>query len=337
MYEKYYNLTEKPFAILPDPTFIYWGQAHSLAFSILDYGVQNKCAFTVITGEIGCGKTTLVRHLLNKITEDLTVGIIANTQEGMGSLLHWVLMAFDQPVEDKPYVQLYNQLNDFLIDQYSKNKRVILIVDEAQNFGPKALEELRMISNINVDNDLLLQLILVGQPQLKDLLQRPELVQFSQRIAADFHIQPLKQDEIMDYIQHRLLIAGRKEPLFMDETIPKIHEASRGIPRLINIICDTTLIYGFSCDAKMINEEIVCDVIRDKANFGVFSYNAPKSTEEAMEVEKKRKEKELEKEREKKRAEAQTQYGDFQSGDKPALIVNDPKIAEMLIAKLMGD
>jgi type II secretory pathway predicted ATPase ExeA len=334
MYEKFYNLKEKPFAILPDPEFIFWGQAHSLAFSILDYGVQNKCAFTVITGEIGCGKTTLVRHLLNKITEELTVGIITNTQEGMGSLLHWVLMAFDQPVEDKPYVQLYNQLNDFLIDQYAKNKRVILIVDEAQNFGLKALEELRMISNINVDNDLLLQLILVGQPQLKDLLQRPELVQFSQRIAADFHLQPLKEDEIMDYIKHRLSVAGREEPLFEDETIPRIKEASRGIPRLINIICDTTLVYGFSMSAKTINEEIVCDVIRDKANFGVFSYNAPKSTEEAMAKEK---EEQKEKERERLRKEANAIYGGSQDGERPALIVNDPKIAELLISKLMAD
>ena len=210
MYREFYGLTQKPFSILPDPNYLYWGHSHSLAYSMLEYGVMNRAGFTVVTGEIGCGKTTLIRHLLDRLDEEFTVGLVSNIQDG--DLLQWVLMAFGQPYEGKSHVGLHDELQQFLIREYAEGRRTILIVDEAQNLGPKLLEQLRLLSNINADNDQLLQLILVGQPQLKGLLQAPELIQFAQRIASDFHLAPLTAEDIHSYIGHRLSIAGRDEP-----------------------------------------------------------------------------------------------------------------------------
>ena len=275
MYEAFYGLTEKPFSIQPDPDYLFWGRAHSMAFAMLEYGIMNRAGFTVITGEIGCGKTTLIRHLLNKLDDNVTVGLVSNTQENRGELLQWVLMAFGQPFEDKSHVALYDQLHQFLINEYGKGHRTILIVDEAQNLGPKSLEELRMLSNINADKDQLLQLVLVGQPQLKDLLQRPELVQFAQRIASDFHLRTLSKDEVENYIHHRIKVAGGSKPIFTSEACRKVSDASRGIPRLINIISDTALVYGFSGGEAEISEETVDGVIRDKSEYGIFSLSGP--------------------------------------------------------------
>lgn len=272
MYEAFYGLKEKPFTILPDPDYIYWGRNHSLAYSMLEYGIMNMAGFTVITGEIGCGKTTLIRHLLNKIDDDLTVGLLSNMFDDGSDLLQWVLMAFDQPFEEKSYVALFNQFQNFLIEQYSNHQRVILIVDEAQNLGAKTLEKLRLLSNINADKDQLLQLILVGQPQLKALLQSPELVQFSQRVSSDFHIKPLEPEDVEKYINHRVKVAECPRKLFSKNACEKIFLASRGIPRLINIICDTALIYGYADEEELITAEIVEKVVKDKAEYGIFSY-----------------------------------------------------------------
>jgi len=313
MYESFYGLKEKPFSIQPDPDFLFWGRAHSMAFAMLEYGIMNRAGFTVITGEIGCGKTTLIRHLLNKLDEDITVGLISNTQENSGELLHWVLLAFDQTFEDKPHVALFDQLQNFLIDQYSKGKRTILIVDEAQNLGAKALEELRMLSNINADKHQLLQLVLVGQPQLKELLQRPELVQFAQRIASDFHLRALSDEEVENYIACRLEVAGADRNMFTPQACLKVSSASRGIPRLINIICDTALVYGFSSEAEEIDEKIIDDVIKDKSEFGIFSFNGPTSTK----VEKPPK----------------IEVSDDENG--PALVVRDKELAKFLLSRAL--
>ena len=285
MYEAFYGLTEKPFSILPDPDFIYWGETHSLAYTMLEYGILNRAGFTVITGEIGCGKTTLIRHLLNELDEEIAVGLVSNTQKDRNTqedrveLLHWVLMAFDQPFEGKPYVALYDQFQQFLISEYAKNKRTVLIIDEAQNLGPRALEELRMFSNINADKDQLLQLVLLGQPELRKLLQKPELIQFAQRISSDFHLNPLNLKETKDYIAHRLKIAGREEPLFTIAAINDIFDATGGVPRLINILCDTVLVYGFSMGAQKITAAVVDEVLRDRAKRGVIFHHKPRAAE----------------------------------------------------------
>ena len=273
MYEAYYGLTEKPFSILPDPEFLFWSRAHSMAFAMMEYGVMNQAGFTVVTGDVGCGKTTLIRRLLGRIGDAVAVGLVSNTGESSTDLLRWILMSLDQPFDAPDYVSLFKQFQEYLIEEYSHNRRVVLIIDEAQNLGAKALEELRMLSNINAEKDQLLQLIIVGQPQLRDLLQAPELRQFAQRVSSDFHLGRLRHDDVIKYIDHRLRVAGARSALFSDEACRLIFQASGGVPRVINILCDTAMIYGFANEAASIDAEIVRSVIKDKRDYGVLSFD----------------------------------------------------------------
>jgi type II secretory pathway predicted ATPase ExeA len=269
MYEAFYGLREKPFSILPDPNLIYWAPNHRLAFAMLEFGVMNGAGFTVITGEIGSGKTTLLRCLLSRLDRKIAVGLISNTPRGPDGLLAWVMMSLNQPFEGS-YPKLYKRFQQFLYDEYRKQRRVILIVDEAQNLGLETLEELRMLSNINADKDQYLQIILVGQPQLKDMLRTPQLVQFAQRVSSDFHLQPLNTQEVVHYIDYRLTAVGSKYRLFSDSACMLIAKASRGIPRTINILCDTALVYGFASSVREIDDSIVASVIENKERFGVL-------------------------------------------------------------------
>jgi general secretion pathway protein A len=269
MYEAYYGLREKPFSILPDPELIYWGQNHRLAFAMLEFGVMNSAGFTVITGEIGSGKTTLIRYLLRRLDPQVVVGLMASTPQGQAGLLQWVMMSLNQPYEES-YPRLFKRFQQFLYDQYSKGRRTILIVDEAQNLDTNSLEELRMLSNINADKDQLLQIVLVGQPQLKDRLQAPELLQFAQRVSSDFHLKPLLASDVIRYINFRLDAVGCNYHLFTDDACRMIAGASRGIPRAINILCDTALVYGFAAEANEITTELVTLVIENKQEFGVL-------------------------------------------------------------------
>ena len=284
MYEAFYGLTRRPFSILPDPEYLYLGQRHSLAYAMLEYGVAQHAGFTVITGEIGCGKTTLIRHLLNHLDDEVVVGLISNTLIGKGDLLRWILLAFDRPYQGKSHIELYDDLTRYLIEQYGQGRRTVLIVDEAQNLGIETLEELRMLSNINADEDQLLQLVLVGQPQLKQLLRRPELAQLAQRVASDFHIPPLNLGEVGDYILHRLTVAGRADSMFDEEAVRLIGRASRGIPRAINVLCDTALVYGFAEGAERISAETIRLVLADKAEYGVLAPLTESDTAEAVEM-----------------------------------------------------
>ena len=278
MYEQFYGLREKPFSILPDPEFIYWGRAHSMAFSMLEYSIMNQAGFTVITGDVGCGKTTLIRHLLENVTDDVVVGVVSNTNDDVTQLLQWVLLAFNQPYETPSTVAQFDQLRRFLETGYMSGRRFALIIDEAQNLGPDSLEQLRMLSNINTNKDQLLQLILLGQPELKSMLQRPELRQFAQRVSSDFHLRRLNYRETVGYIDHRMAIAGQHRPLFTEPAIELIHGVSEGTPRLINILCDMALVYGFAAQSHEISRDIVEQVIEDKRNFGIFDTGAPRVT-----------------------------------------------------------
>jgi len=269
MYEAYYGLREKPFSILPDPDLIYWGQNHRLALAMLQFGVMNNAGFTVITGEIGSGKTTLLRYLLRQLDPQIIVGLMSSTPQGHAGLLQWVMMSLNQPFEDS-YPKLFNQFQQFLHAQFAKGRRTILIADEAQNLGLQELEELRMLSNINADKNQFLQIVLVGQPQLKDLLRTPQLVQFAQRISSDFHLKPLLADDVAAYINFRLQAVGCEYELFCEDACRMIAQASRGVPRTINILCDTALVYGFATGKKEITPELVSLVIRDKQQFGIF-------------------------------------------------------------------
>lgn len=269
MYESFYGFTEKPFSLLPDPSFLYLGKKHSAAYAMLEYGLMNQAGFTVITGEVGSGKTTLVRHLLSKLDDDITVGLINNTPKNIGQLLQWVLLAFEQDYREENQVALYDNFNRFVIDQYAQNKRTVLIIDEAQNLQPHILEELRMLSNINADKYQVLQMILVGQPQLLTLLKNPDLLQFRQRIASDYFLKPLDREETGHYILYRTGHAGVERAIFLEEAVNLIYQASKGVPRVINVLCDTALVYGFSEHQEQIDEDLVQSVLVDKANTGL--------------------------------------------------------------------
>lgn len=275
MYEAYYGLKEIPFSIQPDPEYLYFGNRHSYAYAMMEYGIKNRAGFIVISGEVGCGKTTLVRHLLNNLSESMTVGLVYNTHREIADLLEWIMLALGLPYEGKSKVALFDTFQRFLIDQYGTGKNVLLIVDEAQNLSMDALESLRMLSNINADKNQLLQIMLVGQPQLKDMLMRPELLQFSQRVEVDFHIKPFEATEVKSYIEYRLAIAGRSATLFTDAACAKIAQVSQGVPRRINIICNTALVYGFSADSAMVDVDLIEEVVRDKSEFGALSNAGP--------------------------------------------------------------
>lgn len=270
MYESFYGLREKPFSIQPDPDFLYMGKRHSLAYTMLEYAIHNRAGFTVICGEIGCGKTTLIRRLLNNLGNDVKVGLVTNTHPDLADLTEWIMLAFGQPYDGVSNVARYDAFQRFLISEYSQGRRVVLIVDEAQNLSAPAMESLRMLSNINADKDQLLQVVLVGQPQLRTLLKRPELQQFAQRVAADFFIPPLNSVEVGDYIDHRLKVAGRERQLFTPLATSKIARAAHGIPRSINILCDTTLVYGFAAEARLIDVHLVDEVLNDRSQYGVL-------------------------------------------------------------------
>ena len=269
MYEEFYGLRDKPFSILPDPEMIFWAPNHRLAFAILEFGMLNSAGFTVITGDIGSGKTTLIRYLLRKLDPALSVGLISNTPHGRDELLQWIMMSLGLPFND-PYPVLFQKFNRFLYEQYAKRRRTILIIDEAQNLGAEALEELRMLSNINADKQQILQTILVGQPQLNQLLRTPKLLQFAQRVSSDFHLKPLSPDEVSHYIEFRLQAVGSHGQLFSPEACGLIAETSSGVPRIINIICDTALVYGYAANTNRISAELVRMVIDDKKEFGVL-------------------------------------------------------------------
>lgn len=271
MYEEFYSLKSRPFLIVPDPDFLVWGETHSLAFTMLRYGMMTRAPITVVTGEIGSGKTTLLRQLLRETPGDITLGLISNMQTGRGELLHWVMMALDQPFQGASYVEIFRLFQDFLIQRYAEGRRVVLIFDEAQNLGVDALEELRMLSNINADKDELLQLILVGQPQLRAMLASPNLVQFTQRISADFHLTALGREETEHYVGRRLEIAGAKWRIFPSETCGLIHEAAHGVPRLINTLCDLCLVYGYAAEAKVISMGLVREFLSGARRRGIYT------------------------------------------------------------------
>jgi len=271
MYEKFYGLREKPFALTPDPAFLYLGRHHERALLHLEYGLANEAAFVLITGEVGSGKTTLIRHLLQRVDAQSTVGLIANTARDTGRLLQWVCAAYGLDITGKDDVALYHAFIDFAIEEYAEGRRVVLIVDEAQNLGRARLEELRVLSNVNSDKHLVLQTVLVGQPELRDLMRTPQLRQFAQRIGADYHIGKLSAAETAEYVRHRLRVAGApRTDIFRTAALRLVYESSRGIPRLVNQLCDTALVYGYAEQRERIDAELMQDVIRDRCEGGIF-------------------------------------------------------------------
>ncbi len=285
MYEKFYGFRSRPFSLLPDPEFLYLSKKHHMALTLLEYGLWNQASFSVVTGGIGTGKTTLIRHLLNKLERDIVVGLISNTHPSFGELLQWILLAFNLDYGGKDKVGMYKTFVDFLIREYAANRRTVLIIDEAQNMSHEALEELRMLSNINAEKDQILQIILVGQIGLREHLRDPILEQFAQRIAVDYHLESLDIQETRNYIRHRLEVVGGDPNLFNDEGCEAIYRYSGGVPRLINLLCDTALVYGYAEQCRCIDSRLVDAVAHDRQKGGVLPIRETPVKEQANEAE----------------------------------------------------
>lgn len=282
LYTEHFGLSERPFSLVPDPDFLFWSPPHQRAYAMLEYGIMTRAPITLITGEVGAGKTTLLHHLLKTVPDDVRIGLIANAHGDRGELLRWVLLALEQPTETgATYVDLFGQFQSFLIGEYAAGRRVILIFDEAQNLSRESLEELRMFTNINSNKDELLQLVLVGQPELRDIVRRSDLTQFAQRVSASFHLSAMDAPMMRSYIAHRLRVAGAAHEIFARSAADLIHEATGGVPRLVNQLCDLSLVYAFTKNQQRVLRLTVQQVLDDGVFFagGLQVAKAPEKPE----------------------------------------------------------
>ncbi|SLM30638.1 Secretion ATPase, PEP-CTERM locus subfamily [Desulfamplus magnetovallimortis] len=271
MYTQFYGLTEKPFGLVPNPAYLYLSSRHQNALTYLEYGLAEKVGFIMLTGDIGMGKTTLVRHILNKVESEMEVAVIFNTMVLSNDLLHLILSEFEIPFDSGlTKGAALELLYKYLIDCYSSGKKVLLIIDEAQNLSHEVLEEIRMISNLQTDDEMLIQIMLVGQPELKEKIASPALRQFAQRIAVSYHLSPMEEDETLNYIAHRIKVAGGDPDLFEKDALTMIINASGGIPRVVNLLCDACLVYGFADSLEHISANVIEQVISDKGGIGIF-------------------------------------------------------------------
>lgn len=278
IYTEHFGLTSRPFALTPDPDFLYWPQSHQRAYTMLEYGIRANSPITLITGEVGAGKTTLLLHLIRSLGPEIKVGLISNPHGSRAELLRWVLHALDQPADlNESYVDLFSRFQNFLLSEYANGRSVVLIFDEAQNLTAEALEELRMFININSGKDEVLQLVLIGQPELRDLVSQPKMRQFAQRVAASYHLTAMDLKTVRGYIPHRLKVAGAQKRIFTGPAIDLIHQVTRGVPRLVNQLCDLSLVYAFTRGKRTVTPALVQQVLDD----GVFfSANAARHTSE---------------------------------------------------------
>jgi len=262
MYEAFYNLRLKPFELVPSPDFLFLSKSHRKALTYLKYGVTEKVGFILLTGEVGSGKTTLIRNLIKGLDTNTVLSKVFNTRVSSEQLISLINEDFGLDARGKDKVTLLRELNDFLIEQYARQYNPILVIDEAQNLSPELLEEVRMLSNLETDDAKLLQIILVGQPELKKVLARPELRQLRQRISISCHIQPITRAETEEYIFHRLEVAGNRDAVvFENGTFDAVYSFSRGIPRLINIVCDFLMLAAFVEETRRISSDLVKEVI----------------------------------------------------------------------------
>jgi len=262
MYEKFFELDKKPFELVPNPEFLFLSKSHKKAIVYLDYGLKEHAGFILVTGEVGSGKTTIVRNLLKNLDDTVTLSKVFNTKVTSEQLIAMVNDDFGLDTAHKDKITLLRELTDFLIDQHAAGRWPTLIIDEAQNLSGELLEEVRMLSNLETDTSKLLQIILVGQPELRKTLAQPELRQLRQRISISCHLMPLSRQETEDYIFHRLEIAGNRNAVSFDEgSIDIIYSFSRGIPRLVNIICDFLMLSAFAEETKRMTRELVQEVI----------------------------------------------------------------------------
>ena len=265
MYENYYGLSDKPFRLRPDPHFFYGSKGHKRAMAYLEYGLSHGEGFIVVTGEVGAGKTTLVRNLFNQLPSDQIVAAhIVNTHLDAEDTLRTVVAAFGLPYENASKTAMLARLEQFLRACDQEGKRALLVVDEAQNLTPRAVEELRMLSNFQTDEKSLLQTFLLGQPEFRTTLHSAGMQQLRQRVTASYHLGPMDAEETRAYIEHRLHTVGwRDDPTFSDNAYAAIYEYSGGIPRKVNALCDRLLLMGYLEELHALKEKDVNEVIRD--------------------------------------------------------------------------
>ena len=273
MYKSYYGFKEKPFNTIPDPDFLYMSKKHEMALTYLEYGLSSQAGFMVLTGGIGSGKTTLINHLIKKTDErEKKIALIFNTNIRPLDFLENLLREWDVVYKHRRKADLYNVLNDFLLNAYKEKTAVMLIIDEAQNLPFETLEEIRMISNLNDEKIPLLHIILSGQPNLIKRLNHPRLEQLLQRVSVHYHLENLNKKETFRYIEHRLKKARAAEAdpdIFSSEAVENIYLHSGGVPRVINLICDTALVYGYAEQIKQIDKSVIDLAIKDRNKMGL--------------------------------------------------------------------
>ncbi len=264
MYEKHFSLKYKPFELVPNPDFLYLSGTHKRAIIYLDYGIKEKIGFILLTGEIGSGKTTIIRNFIKNMNGSVKLSKVNNTKVSKELLLSMINEDFGIDVKGKTKDRLLSDLNEFLIEQYARKIQPVLLIDEAQNLTPSMLEEIRLLSNLETNTAKLIQIILVGQPELIKTIMLPELSQLRQRIQIKYHISPMTKGETMQYVKHRLRIAGNADAINVNEdTILHIFNFSKGIPRLINILCDFALLTAFTEKNAQVSTEIIREVADD--------------------------------------------------------------------------
>ena len=280
MYERFYNLRERPFSLSPDPDYLYPSRVHTEALNYLRYGIEGHAGFVVITGEIGSGKTTLLQTALRGLDKRTSVARLVNTMLDARELIEAIMLDFGlepQPGASKPL--LLRDLARFLIEQRNAGRLALLIIDEAQNLSLPALEEVRMLSNLETEKSKLIQIVLVGQPNLHDVLSRPELEQLRQRVTVRYHLRALDTSETAAYISHRLKKAAiGAPPVFPPEATDLIGRYSEGLPRKINVIADAVLLFGYGEDKRTIDAALVREVLAELEETGVIGPPAPVAT-----------------------------------------------------------
>ena len=272
MYESFYGFKEKPFDLHPDPDYLYMSRVHENTYVHLEYAILQNKGFVVVTGEIGSGKTTLLNYLLNQISGNLQVGLVNNTNILPSEFLKMVCKEFELDPRTSDKAELIDIFSGFLIEQFAAGERVVLIIDEAQNLTNDTMEEIRMLSNIETEKHHLIQIILVGQPELRFKLQQSNLKQFAQRVTVHCHLKGLEKDEVKEYVEHRLEVGGSERfDIFDPETIEKISDYSLGIPRLIDILCDSALVYKIADGLETISTAILDNVYEELKALGTFT------------------------------------------------------------------
>jgi general secretion pathway protein A len=266
MYKNFFGLKDTPFGFSPDPRYMYWTKAAQEAHAALTYGIQSRKGFLLLTGEVGTGKTTLLNRLLDWLREqDVATAFVFNSQLlGVKQLFDFMMSDFEIPCESRLKSQVLMKLNQWLLERYRAGKTTVLIVDEAQNLSEELLEEIRLLTNLETSSEKLLQIVLAGQPELDEKLKLPQLRQLRQRIVFKCKTTPLSQEETRGYITERLRIAGAHGPqIFPDQTMDAIHQFSQGIPRLVNLLCEHSLINSFAEGVNPVPVKVVEEIAKE--------------------------------------------------------------------------